>query len=214
MKFYALLLFATLALACSARGQHSTFARPPAEPRPQASNLAPIQASVQPPAHAPASPTSAPDAMAAFSFFIGSWQPVLDSTAPPPNHTEVYSFAPILDGTFLISQEIYRDPTGKITYRDFGVYGIDPDTHQLFVHAYNSDGSIDRTRGIDSPPGQFVFLGTVYGSKRFKDYRYTMAKLDDDHMRILIELLKDGKFEKLSEKLYERKSKEASAIVQ
>jgi hypothetical protein len=214
MKFYVLLRFAFLALACSATGPQNTSAQSPAEARTQAPRSATIQASVQTPAHAPAASTSAPDAMAAFSFFIGSWQPVLDSAAPPPSHTEIYTFAPILDGAFLISQEIYRDSTGKIIYRDFGVYGIDPDTHQLFVHAYNSDGSIDRTRGIDSPPGQFVFLGTVYGSKRFRDYRYTMTKLNDDHMRILIELLKDGKFEKLSEKIYERKSKEASTTVQ
>jgi hypothetical protein len=225
MKLYALLFFAILPLACYASGQQSTPAQVPVEAQLQAAvqmevqmevqkEVQVIHPSIQAPAHAPAASTSAPEAMAAFSFFIGSWQPVLDPAAPPPNHTEIYTFAPILDGTFLISQEIYRDSTDKIIYRDFGVYGIDPDTHKLFVHAYNSDGSIDRTRGIDSPPGQFVFLGTVYGSKRFRDYRYTMTKLNDDHMRILIELLKDGKFDKLSEKIYERKSKEASTTVQ
>lgn len=199
MKLYACLLLLTLAFAHDAAAQQD----PPAQ--------APAQASTQSAAPARA---SSPDVMAAFRFFIGTWQPVVDPTAPPPKHSELYTFAPILDGTFLISQEIYRDPSGKIIYRDFGVYGVDPDTHQLFVHAYNSDGSIDRTRGIDSPPNTFVFLGTVYGSTRFRDYRYTMAKLDDNHMDILIELAKDGKFEKLSEKRYERKSKEASTEVQ
>jgi hypothetical protein len=214
MKFYSLLLFAILKLPSTAAGQQGTPAQAPIDTQLRASVQIYVQPSIQASAHAAAGATSTPDAMASFSFFIGSWQPVPDPAAPPPNHTEIYTFAPILDGTFLISQEIYRDSTGKIIYRDFGVYGIDPDTHQLFVHAYNSDGSIDRTRGIDSPRGQFVFLGTVYGSKRFKDYRYTMTKLNEDHMRILIELLKDGKFDKLSEKIYERKSKEASTTVQ
>jgi hypothetical protein len=46
------------------------------------------------------------------------------------------------------------------------VYGVDPDTGKLFLHAYNADGSIDRTHAVDSPSGKWVFEGTVYGSTR------------------------------------------------
>jgi len=159
------------------------------------------------------SPETAGDTMAAFRFFVGTWQPVEDPAAPKPKLSETYTFAPILDGQFLISQEIYRDAAGKIVHHDFAVFGVDPDTHKLFLHAYNTDGSIDRTHEIDSPAGQWIFLGTVYGSKRFRDYRYTMTKQDENHIRVLIELLKDGKYEKLSETNYERKSNEAAAEV-
>ena len=128
--------------------------------------------------------------------------------------SETYTFAPILDGAFLMSQELYRDASGKIVYRDFAVFGVDPDTHKLFLNAYNTDGSIDRTHQIDSPPAQWVFLGTVYGSPRFRDYRYTLTKADDNHMGVLIQLLKDGKYEKLTETHYERKSSDARPEVQ
>ncbi len=154
------------------------------------------------------------DTMAAFRFFVGTWQPVKDPSAAPPKVSETYTFAPILDGAFLMSQELYKDASGKIVYRDFAVFGVDPDTHKLFLHAYNTDGSIDRTRQIDSPPSQWVFLGTVYGSPRFRDYRYTLTKADDNHMGVLIELLKDGKYEKLTETHYERKSSDARPEVQ
>lgn len=154
------------------------------------------------------------DTMAAFRFFVGIWQPVKDPNAAPPKVSETYTFAPILDGAFLMSQELYKDASGKIVYRDFAVFGVDPDTHKLFLHAYNTDGSIDRTHQIDSPPAQWVFLGTVYGSPRFRDYRYTLTKTDDTHMGVLIELLKDGKYEKLTETHYERKSTDARPEVQ
>jgi hypothetical protein len=152
--------------------------------------------------------------MAAFRFFVGIWQPVKDASTAPPKVSETYTFAPILDGGFVMSQELYKDASGKIVYRDFAVFGIDPDTQKLFLHAYNTDGSIDRTRAIDSAPGEWVFLGTVYGSKRFRDYRYTLTKTDENHMGVLIELLKDGKYEKLSETHYERKSREVHSEVQ
>ncbi|MGH9747494.1 MAG: hypothetical protein ACRD59_15470 [Candidatus Acidiferrales bacterium] len=158
-------------------------------------------------------PESDADVMGAFRYFVGIWEPVQDAGAPPAKVSETYSFAPILGGAFLMSQELYRDASGKIVYRDFAVFGVDPDTHKLFLHAYNTDGSIDRTHAIDSATGEWVFLGTVFGSKRFRDYRYTMTKGDENHMRVLIELLKDGKYEKLSETHYERKSKEAAAEV-
>ena len=52
------------------------------------------------------------------------------------------------------------------------------------------------------------------GSKRFGDYRYTMTKLDDNHFNVLIELLTNGKYEKLSETQYVRKSRESVSRVQ
>ena len=153
------------------------------------------------------------DVMGAFRYFVGVWEPVHEAGAAAAKVSETYTFAPILDGAFLMSQEIYRDAGGKIVYRDFAVFGVDPDTHKLFLHAYNTDGSIDRTHAIDSEAGEWVFLGTVYGSKRFRDYRYTLTKGDENHMRVLIELLKDGTYEKLSETHYERKAKDAPAEV-
>jgi len=153
------------------------------------------------------------ETMAAFRYFVGTWKPVENPGAEKPKVDETYTFTPILEGQFLMSQEIYRDAAGKIVHHDFAVFGVDPDTHKLFLHAYNTDGSIDRTHEIDSPAGQWIFLGTVYGSKRFRDYRYTMTKQDENHMRVLIELLKDGKYEKLSETNYERKSNEGPADV-
>jgi hypothetical protein len=156
---------------------------------------------------------SAPDVMADFNFVIGVWQPVADP-AKPAKYSEEYMFAPMLDGRFLISQELFRDKDGKIIYKDCAVFGVDPDTHKLFLHAYNTDGSIDRTHAIDSPPGQWVFIGTVYGSDQFKDYRYSLTKVDANHLHVLIELLKDGKYIKHSETSYERKSKDALPQIQ
>jgi hypothetical protein len=153
------------------------------------------------------------DAMTSFRFVTGTWKPVADP-AKPSKYDETYTFAPILEGRFLVSQEIYRDKDGKIFYHDFAVFGVDPDTHKLFLHAYNTDGSIDRTRGVDSKAGEWVFEGRVFGSARFRDYRYTITRIDDEHMRVLIELMKDGKYEQLSETRYQRKSKEASTQIQ
>jgi hypothetical protein len=195
LGFVAMLLFAQGA----ARGQKAASD--------SSSSAAPVAVNAT-------APETAADAMATFRFFVGSWQPVHDAGAAPPKVSETYTFAPILDGAFVMSQEIYKDASGKIVYRDFAVFGVDPDTHKLFLHAYNTDGSIDRTRAIDSAPGEWVFLGTVYGSKRFRDYRYTLTKGDENHMRVLIELSKDGKYEKLSETHYERKSSEVHPEVQ
>jgi len=99
-------------------------------------------------------------------------------------------------------------------YRDCAVYGLDPDTQKLFFHAHNTDGSIDRTHEVDSGAGRWVFEGTVYGSERFRDYRYTMVRVDDKHLNILVELKRDGKYEKWSDTRYERKARETTAMVQ
>jgi hypothetical protein len=114
----------------------------------------------------------------------------------------------------VMSQQILRDKQGAIVYHDCAVFGIDPDTHKLFFHAYNTDGSMDRSHAIDAPAGQWIFEGTVYGSKRFRDYRYIMTKLDDNHFNVLIELLNAGKYEKLSETHYARKTRQAAPQVQ
>jgi len=153
------------------------------------------------------------DVMSDFRFLVGAWAPVSDPSKPA-KYAESMNYAAIRDGKFLISQEIWRDKDGKIIYKDFAVFGADPDTHLLFLHAYNTDGSIDRTRQIESPAGQWIFLGTVYGSPNFKDYRYTMFKIDDNHIRVLIELAKDGAYQKYSDTQYERKSREAKPEVQ
>jgi len=171
-----------------------------------------VSSAASPAASSAAGADSAGDVMGAFRYFVGVWEPVHEAGAAA-KVSETYTFAPILDGAFLMSQEIYRDAGGKIVYRDFAVFGVDPDTHKLFLHAYNTDGSIDRTHAIDSAAGEWVFLGTVYGSKRFRDYRYTLTKGDENHMRVLIELLKEGKYEKRSETHYERKAREAAAEV-
>lgn len=141
-----------------------------------------------------------------FSFVLGTWRPV-EQADKPPKYTEDYSFESILDGRFVASEELLRTPEGKVVYRDFVVYGVDPDTGKLFLHAYNTDGSIDRTHAVDSPSGKWVFEGTVYGSTRFRDYRYTLTKVDDSHLGVLIELKKDGKYEKYSETTYFRSEK-------
>jgi hypothetical protein len=119
-----------------------------------------------------------------FSFVLGTWCPV-EQSDKPAKYTEAYSFEPILDGRFIASEELYRSLEGKVLYRDFVVYGVDSDTGKLFLHAYNTDGSIDRTRAVDSPSGKWVFEGTVYGSTRFRDYRYTLTKVDDSHLGVL-----------------------------
>jgi hypothetical protein len=154
-----------------------------------------------------------PDAMKEFQSMLGTWQPVPDPNKTPKYQEEVTSF-PILDGRWVMSQQILRDKDGKIVYRDCAVYGIDPDTQKLFFYAYNTDGSIDRTNLVESANGRWVFEGTVYGSDRFRDYRYTITKVDDDHSNVLVELKKDGKYEKWSDTHYVRKSKEAKAQVQ
>ena len=146
-----------------------------------------------------------------FSFVLGTWRPVQQSDKPA-KYIEDYSFAPILDGRFVASEELFRSPEGKVIYRDFVVFGVDPDTGKLFLHAYNTDGSIDRTHAADSPEGKWVFEGTVYGSTRFRDYRYTLTKLDDSHLGELIELKNDGKYEKYSEKTYLRISENGSVL--
>jgi hypothetical protein len=166
-----------------------------------------------PAAQAKPAPDQPSDPMTAFNFVIGVWKPVPDPAKLAP-YSEEYTFAPMLEGKFLISQELFRDKDGKVIYRDCAVFGVDPDTHKLFLHAYNTDGSMDRTHGIDSPPGQWIFLGTVYGSKQFRDYRYTLTKLDENHLRVLIELLKDGKYVKHADTQYERTSKEPVAQIQ
>jgi hypothetical protein len=158
--------------------------------------------------------TAAADPMTDFKFVIGTWQVAAEPGKTLPKYTEEMTYAAILEGKWVMSQQLLRDKQGAIVYRDCAVYGVDPDTHKLFFHAYNTDGSMDRSHAVDAPAGQWIFAGTVYGSKRFHDYRYTMTKTDDDHFGVLIELLNDGKYEKLSETHYVRKSHEATPQVQ
>jgi hypothetical protein len=155
--------------------------------------------------------STAQKVMRDFSFVLGAWRPVEQSNKPA-QYIEDYSFEPILDGRFVVSEELYRSFDGKVLYRDFVVYGVDPDTGKLFLHAYNTDGSIDRTRAVDSLPGKWVFEGTVYGSARFRDYRYTLTKIDDSHLGVLIELKTDGKYVKYSEKSYLRSSENGRVL--
>src|SRR5207245_8318964 len=110
----------------------------------------------------PAQNPAVPEAMKEFQSLLGTWQPVPEAGKTPKNQEEVTSFA-ILEGRWVMSQQILRDKEGKIVYRDCAVYGIDPDTHKLFFHAHNTDGSMDRTHLVES--------GGVYGSDRFRDYR-------------------------------------------
>jgi hypothetical protein len=157
--------------------------------------------------------SAAADAIREFKFVVGRWQVVAEG-GKTAKYAEEMTYAAILEGKWVMSQQLLRDRQGAIVYRDCAVYGVDPDTHKLFFHAYNTDGSMDRSHAVDAPTGQWIFEGTVYGSKRFRDYRYTMTKVDDDHFNVLIELLTDGKYEKLSETHYVRKSREATARVQ
>lgn len=148
-------------------------------------------------------PTGLPEPMNSFSFLSGTWIP--DRTTPGKG-TEEYSFTPILGGRFLSSEEILRDEKGAIVYRDFAVYGADPVTGRLFFHAYNTDGSMDRSAEAGgSKAGAWVFAGTVYGSPRFKDYRYSITRIDLSHMRVLVELKTEGGYAKHSDTLYKRK---------
>jgi hypothetical protein len=145
-----------------------------------------------------------PEPMKSFGYFAGVWLP---DGAGKAKLSEEYSFTPILGGRFLTSEEVFTNEKGEIVYRDFAVFGADPDTGRLFLHAYNTDGSIDRTKEADtSKPGAWVFLGTVYGSAQFKDYRYSITRIDDSHMHVLIELLTDGAYKRHSETRYKRKS--------
>lgn len=72
--------------------------------------------------------------------------------------------------------------------------------------------SIARTRS--SPEAANGCLGTVYGSAQFREYRYTMTQLDGGHLRILVELLKDGKYEKHSDVTYERTSRTSAPQIE
>jgi len=164
-------------------------------------------------ASSPAQSSTVPDAMKEFQSLLGTWQPVPQPDKSPKYQEEVTSF-PILDGRWVMSQQILRDKDGKIVYRDCAVYGIDPDTQKLFFHAYNTDGSMDRTHLVESGGGRWIFEGTVYGSDKFRDYRYTITKTDDDHSNVLVELKKDGKYEKWSHTHYVRKSPKAKPEVQ
>ena len=157
--------------------------------------------------------SAASEPMQEFKFIVGTWQAVVEA-GKTPKYAEEMTFAAILEGKWVMSQQLLRDKQGAVVYRDCAVYGVDPDTHRLFFHAYNTDGSMDRSHAVDAPAGQWIFEGTVYGSKRFRDYRYTMTKVDEDHFNVLIELLKDGKYEQLSATHYIRKSREAAARVQ
>jgi len=147
------------------------------------------------------------------SFLVGVWEPVRDP-GKPDRYSEMIRFAPILDGRFVTWQQIIHDSAGKLIYRDFVVFGVDPDTQMLFLHAYNSDGSIDRTDQVVSPAGSWAFVGTVYGSEKFRDYRYTLFRLDDTHLRVLIELLKAGKYETFSDRQYVRQATEISREIE
>jgi hypothetical protein len=158
--------------------------------------------------------SAAADPMAYFKFVVGTWQVTPETAKTPAKYVEEMTYAAILEGKWVMSQQLLRDSQGKIVYRDCAVYGVDPDTHKLFFHAYNTDGSMDRSQAVDARPGQWIFAGTVYGSKRFHDYRYTMTKIDDNHFNVLIELLTNGKYEKLSETHYIRKTREALPQVQ
>ena len=146
-----------------------------------------------------------------FSFVVGTWRPVARPDKPE-KYAEKYTFQPILDGRFVASEQQLRAPDGKVIYHDLAVFGVDPDTGKLFLHAYNTDGSMDRTRGVDSPPGKWVFEGTVYGSPRFRDYRYTLTRLDDSHLGIFIELKNDGVYQSYSDKTYERTSQQPAVF--
>ena len=158
--------------------------------------------------------SAAADPMADFKFVVGTWQVAPESGKAPAKYVEEMTYAAILEGKWVMSQQLLRDKQGAIVYHDCAVYGVDPDTHKLFFHAYNTDGSMDRSHAVDAPAGQWIFVGTVYGSKRFHDYRYTMTRLDDNHFNVLIELLNGEKYEKLSETHYARKSREAAPQVQ
>jgi len=148
-------------------------------------------------------PAELPEPINSFSFVRGTW---IADRAPQGRWSEEYSFTPILGGRFLSSEEIFRDETGAIVYRDFAVYGTDPVTGRLFFHAYNTDGSMDLSAEAgNSKVGAWVFAGTVYGSPRFKDYRYSITRIDENHMRVLVELAKDGGYAKHSDTLYKRK---------
>jgi hypothetical protein len=157
--------------------------------------------------------SAAADPLRQFQFVVGTWQVVAEA-GQTAKYAEEMTYAAILGGKWVMSQQLLRDQQGAIVYRDCAVYGVDPDTHKLFFHAYNTDGSMDRSHAVEAPAGQWIFEGTVYGSKRFRDYRYTMTKVDEDHFNVLIELLKEGKYEKLSETHYVRKSREAAPRVQ
>jgi hypothetical protein len=143
----------------------------------------------------------------------GTWVPASDAVCPR-KYVESIKFVPILDGRFETSQQILRNQDGKIIYRDFVVFGVDPDTHKLFLAAYNTDGSIDRTHQIESPRGKWVFLGKVYGSEQFRDYRYTMTQLVGGRLRILVELFKNRKYEKHSDITYERTSRTSAPQIE
>src|SRR5262249_42219773 len=109
---------------------------------------------------------AAPDAMKQFQFLVGRWQTVTEAGKTPKYQEEVI-YVTILEGRWVLSQQLLRDGESKIVYRDCAVYGLDPDTQKLFFHAHNTDGSIDRTHEVDSGAGRWVFEGTVYGSERF-----------------------------------------------
>jgi len=153
--------------------------------------------------------SAAADPMTDFKFVVGTWQVAPEPGKTPSKYVEEMTYAAILDGKWVMSQQLLRDSQGTIVYRDCAVYGVDPDTHKLFFHAYNTDGSMDRSHAVDAPSGQWIFVGTVYGSQRFHDYRYTMTKIDDNHFNVLIELLTNAKYETLSTTHYVRKSREA-----
>jgi hypothetical protein len=75
-----------------------------------------------------------------FGFVLGTWRPI-EQPDKPAKYSEDYSFEPILDGRFVASEELYRSHECKVVYRDFVVYGVDPDTGKLFLRSPKVDDS-------------------------------------------------------------------------
>jgi len=153
---------------------------------------------------APAPPVPAhQSAFEAFKLLAGTWHGQ-GHTPEAGAFQDVYCFEIAAGGRFVRAEYRMEGGGGESLWHDFGAYGIDPLTGEMFSVGFGSDGATAGGRLQVYREGLWVFEGRTDGSTVFARYRFAVRRLDEDHLFVSVEVPGDTAWKMLYAARYTR----------
>jgi hypothetical protein len=147
-----------------------------------------------------------PGHLAAFESFkalAGNWRG--EGRLPETGEfRDAYRFEVAAGGRFVRADYRMEGLGGRQFWHDFGAYGLDPLTGEMFSSGYGSDGATASGKLQAHGEGRWVFIGRTDGSAVYARYRFTLQQLGDSRLLISTEVPDGDKWRMLYAAQYER----------
>lgn len=143
--------------------------------------------------------------LAELDFLVGRWAGGGDMPGGV-KYTDEFLYSWNEHKTFLRST--YKLTVGtQVAWTDENVIGWDAELKKLVGFTFGMDGTIGRGVALDVKNNEWTFEGKSSGSSPMKEWRITLAKVDDDTITSTIFVKKGDQYEQVMKNTYKRAAK-------